>query len=86
MVDALLVHEGKIEDDMLARYRAEGAQPLSAPDRLPEGVRLFSRPLADDRPKLRHASLETAEGLLAAWRAVRMEQTVAAPLGAERTR
>lgn len=86
VVDALLFHAGAIEDDVRARYRAEGAWPLDAPANLPAGVRLLTRCLLDRGPKLRHASLATAEGLVAAWKVVSAQRRLAATGSAERIR
>ena len=82
VVDVLLIHDGEIPADVRARYRAEGTQPLEAPEDLPSSVRILSRPLADDGPKLRHESLSTAQALLAAWRTVHDARLMETSFGA----
>jgi uncharacterized cofD-like protein len=75
IVDAVVVHEGRVDKDVLARYREEGAHPLVSPERDARGVRVFSRNLLAKGPKLRHDPVETAEALLTAWNAmVRIEE------------
>ena len=70
VVDALLIHEGEVPNDIVHRYSEEGARPLAEPNAEEFGVHVLSRKLAADGPKLRHESLATAEGLLAAWQSV----------------
>lgn len=68
IIDALLVHEGPIDDETLGRYRAEGALPLSFPPQGIDGMPVLRRHLLGPGPKLRHDPALTAAGLLAAWR------------------
>jgi uncharacterized cofD-like protein len=71
IVDAVIVHEGRIDEGTLARYRSEGAFPLAWPDGRPRGdLRVFKRSLLGQGPKLRHDSVLTAEALVAAWLAL----------------
>lgn len=67
IVDALLVHQGPIDDATLTRYEAEGASPLSMQEGARERPRVIRRDLLADGPKLRHDSEATASGLLSAW-------------------
>jgi len=70
IVDAVLVNDGPIESEVLARYKAEGASPLHWPQDGTHDVRVVRRNLLGPGPKLRHDPTATAEGLLAAWDAV----------------
>jgi uncharacterized cofD-like protein len=76
VVDALLVHQGAIDIATLARYEAEGASPLSLRDNAIEGPRVVRRNLLAEGPKLRHDSVATASGLLAAWEALSRRNAV----------
>lgn len=67
VVDALLVHEGTIDNRTLARYKEEGAKPLGLGDNV-RGLHVVRRNLLAEGPKLRHDPRATAEGLLVAWR------------------
>jgi uncharacterized cofD-like protein len=69
IVDAIVVHEGPIAADVLERYRAEGARPLTLPDRDAGSRLVWRRDLLAPGPKLRHDPETTAAGILAAWRA-----------------
>lgn len=69
IVDAIVVHEGPIAADVLERYRAEGARPLSLPEREAGRRLVWRRDLLAPGPKLRHDPATTAAGILAAWRA-----------------
>jgi uncharacterized cofD-like protein len=71
IVDALLVHDGVIDGEILGRYRAEGALPLSLSPAGIEGIEVLRDDLLGPGPKLRHDPARTAAGLLAAWRRVR---------------
>jgi len=67
VVDALLVHQGSIDEETLGRYEAEGATPLCLGENsLPER-HVVRRNLLACGPKLRHDPRATAAGLLAAW-------------------
>jgi len=79
VVDALLVHDGEIPADVRERYRDEGAIPLDPPQPGELDIHVFSRCLVARGPKLRHESLATAEGLLAAWQAVNTAKMMEAP-------
>jgi len=68
-VDAVLVDDSPIADDVLERYRAEGAAPLFWPRDDGEAFRVERRGLLARGPKLRHDPVATSEGLVAAWRA-----------------
>jgi len=68
IVDALLVHDGEIPQEIRERYREQGSEPCGLPDEATCSVRLVRRPLLKPRDKkLRHDPNATAEGLLAAW-------------------
>ena len=67
VVDALLVHDGPAQPEVVERYRGEGASLLAAPSREIPGIDVFARNLIADGRKLRHEPVATAEGLLAAW-------------------
>lgn len=66
-VDALLCHEGPIEDDVLARYRAEKATPLRWNGRGRDGLEVVPRDLRARGPVLRHDPARTVDGLIEAW-------------------
>jgi uncharacterized cofD-like protein len=76
VIDALLAHEGSIDDETLARYRQEGAAPLELRTDTVRGVRVVRRNLLAEGRKLRHDPRATAEGLLAAWRELKRAQGV----------
>lgn len=67
VADALLIHDGAIDDATLGRYSAEGAAPLHLDDGTVVGRHVVRRNLLAEGPKLRHDSAATASGLLAAW-------------------
>jgi uncharacterized cofD-like protein len=71
LIDGVLVHEGPVEEATRLRYLAEGASPLSWPDRSRLDVVVVRRRLLASGPKLRHDPAATAGGLLDAWSAVR---------------
>jgi len=71
IVQGVLVHEGPIDEDILARYRAEGAAPFRWRDGSDRRVHVERRNLLAPGPKLRHDPSATAAGLLAAWRRLR---------------
>ncbi len=71
IVSAVVVHEGPIDEGTLARYRAEGAYPLSWPrEGSRRDVRVFKGSLLGKGPKLRHDSTVTAQALVSAWLAL----------------
>ena len=70
VVDALLAHEGPINEEIQRRYEQEGATPLAPPSRPIPGVHIVRRNLLSAGAKLRHDSDATAAGLHQAWRAV----------------
>jgi len=70
VVDAVLVHEGPIDEAILSRYRDEGAEPLSWPARGSSRLRVIRRDLLAPGQKLRHDPARTAQGLLEAWELV----------------
>jgi uncharacterized cofD-like protein len=67
IVDAIVVHEGLVDELTEARYRAEGSRPLSWPQEGPSHVRIFRRHLTGVGPKLRHDPAKTAEAVVEAW-------------------
>ena len=70
-VDALLVHEGPIPTDTLARYEAEGSQVLEWPDSSRVKPRVYKRHLLAETAKMRHDSAATVRALFEVWRAER---------------
>ena len=72
-IDAVLAHEGPIEDDVLERYRAEGAAPLRWSERAGR-VRVLRQPLLSHRSKLRHDPIATARALLRVWNDIEHER------------
>jgi uncharacterized cofD-like protein len=70
VVDAVLLNEAPIDEETRERYRAEGAAPLSWPERGYRGVLTVRRNLLAAGRPLRHDPAATAEGLTAAWEAV----------------
>ncbi len=66
-VDAVLVHEGPIDHDVLVRYEEEGATPLSWSGRGREGLTVIRSNLLTEGPVLRHDPASTADGLIEAW-------------------
>lgn len=44
---AILVNTTPLPEQVLARYRAEGGEPLFFPEEILQGIRVFSRPLLD---------------------------------------
>lgn len=67
IVDAVLVHEGPFDGEVLSRYRGEGARPLFWPERGGHRRQVVRRNLLAPGRKLRHDPLATAEGLLSIW-------------------
>ena len=66
-LDAVLVNDGPIEGDVLARYRAEGAAPLPSPGGFSSGIALVEKNLIAPGSKLRHDPTATSEALLEIW-------------------
>jgi uncharacterized cofD-like protein len=69
VVDAIVVHDGPIEDGTLRRYQHEGASPLDLEEEVFCGRRVIHRDLLAGGQKLRHAPEATARALVAAWNA-----------------
>ncbi len=76
ILDAVLTNDGPIQPEMLGRYRAEGAVPLTWPTSRSMDIPLFRRNLLAGGPKLRHDPDATARGLLDVWAALREERRV----------
>jgi uncharacterized cofD-like protein len=72
LVDAVLVHEGPIDEATISRYRAEGATPLAWSRDAREERAIVRKNLLATGPKLRHDPAATVDGLFAAWRTVRV--------------
>lgn len=70
IVDALVVHEGRIGKAIRHRYLDEGAILLEPPPQEIPGVQVFTGNLLADGRKLRHAPAPTAAALIDAWRAL----------------
>ena len=70
LVDAMLVHEGPIDADLLERYKAEGATPLGWQGSAASRPRVFSRNLVRAGEKIRHDPERTVEALFEVWRDV----------------
>ncbi len=66
--DAVLLHDGPIDADTLARYEAEGCHPLAWPALAGSGVRVHRRNLVACGHKIRHDPRATAEALVQVWR------------------
>ena len=69
-VDAVLVHEGPIDADLLERYRAEGAVPLNWSESATGGQHMLRGNLVAAGEKIRHDPERTAAALISAWREV----------------
>jgi uncharacterized cofD-like protein len=67
IVDVVLVNDAPIDEEIMARYTAEGASALAWAERGCNGVRVMHRNLLAQGPKLRHDPTLTARGLMAAW-------------------
>ncbi len=70
VIDAVLAHDGPVDQATLARYRAEGAQPLTLSPKDREALAGRQILLCDLRAagdKLRHDPARTASALLEAW-------------------
>ena len=63
----MLIHDGHIEPEVLARYRAEGAMPLRCPQEFEGGIRILRKNLIAEGTKLRHDSEATCDGILQLW-------------------
>ncbi len=83
LVDALIVHEGPADPDVLERYAEEGARLLEWTGEEPDGVRLHRAPLIARDYKLRHDPRKTAEGILDAWARLDAEAPGARTRGVE---
>jgi len=66
-VDAVLVHDGELDEGILSRYREEGSTPLIYTNGRKSGLHVVRRNLIAEGPKLRHDPEATAQGVLAAW-------------------
>ncbi len=73
-IDAVLVNDGPIDEAMLGRYREEGAFPLTWPEEESPRIRVVRRNLLAEGPKLRHDSLATVSGVVAAWAELKKSQ------------
>jgi len=67
VIDAVLAHDGVIDEATLARYRAEDAYPLRWSDNGIDRYRIVRRNLLAGGERLRHDPAATAAGLIAAW-------------------
>jgi uncharacterized cofD-like protein len=70
VLDAILAHEGTIDDATLGRYLAEGSVPLVLSNDV-RGLPVVLRNLLAPGPKLRHDSTATTDGLVDVWRQLR---------------
>jgi 2-phospho-L-lactate transferase/gluconeogenesis factor (CofD/UPF0052 family) len=70
VLDAILAHEGPIDDATLGRYLAEGSMPLVSSTDV-RGLPVVLRNLLAPGPKLRHDSAATTDGLIEVWRQLR---------------
>jgi uncharacterized cofD-like protein len=66
-IDALLCHEGAIDEEVLARYKAEGATSLQWTGRARDGLVVVHRNLLAPGPTLRHDPVAAATGLIESW-------------------
>ena len=66
-LDAVLIHDGPIDADTLARYRAEGATPLQSSGGLGDELRILRTSLIAEGSKLRHDSEATCAGVFRLW-------------------
>jgi uncharacterized cofD-like protein len=71
LIDAVLVHEGPIDEATRLRYLAEGVSRLSWSERSRLDVVVVRGRLLALGPKLRHDPTATADGLLEVWWAAR---------------
>jgi len=74
VIDALVAHDGAVDETMRRRYRAEGATPLQPPVEDPDGIHVTRANLLAAGPKLRHDAAATRTALLSAWREIRRRQ------------
>jgi len=70
-VDAVLVHQGPIDPEILARYKAEGSAILLWRDHCEDRLQIHRKNLVGPGPKFRHDPEATAEGLIEIWRQLR---------------
>ena len=75
VVDAVLVNDSPIDEEIVERYRAEGVSPLDWPEQ-DRDLFVVRKPLLAEGPKLRHDPFMTAEGLIEAWANLRAEAPV----------
>lgn len=75
-IDAVVLHEGPIDESVLERYRAEGAARLEWGSAREPGPRVVRRFLLDSGPKLRHDPEATASALFEAWARVRTDEGI----------
>jgi len=66
IVDAVLVNDGPVGEEMTARYKVEGVSPLYWQEHFHD-VFVMKKCLLAEGPKLRHDPAATAEGLIEAW-------------------
>lgn len=76
IVDAVVVHEGPVAEDILARYAEEGAVLLRWPTGRFRRVEVVRRNLLAAGPKLRHDPAATARGLVDAWASVAQRERI----------
>lgn len=68
IVDAVLVHDGPVSEEVLARYRDEGATLVRWPGDRIGAASVVRRDLWDHGSKLRHDPHKTAGALIEIWR------------------
>jgi uncharacterized cofD-like protein len=66
-LDAVLVNDGPVDPEILSRYREEGALLLEWRQKSDAGLRILTKNLIAEGPKLRHDPRATCEGLLELW-------------------
>ena len=66
-LDAVLIHDGQIDADILERYQAEGASPLRSSSGLGDGIKILRKHLIAEGPKLRHDPEATCAGVFQLW-------------------
>ena len=70
-VDAVLVHQGPIDDQTVARYEAEGSHPLAWPETSQADVPVYRGNLLARDLKMRHDPVLIVEAVVDAWREAR---------------
>jgi uncharacterized cofD-like protein len=83
-LDAVLIHDGHIDADVLARYRAEGAAPLRPSNGLGPGIRTLRKNLIASGTKLRHDPEATCAGVFELWSACSADRALRQPVDATR--